>query len=141
MRTIQLLRVSIYERMNAAAEAILQQLQKDEKAAKLRPLRALLYERLTAAAEEIVGLLQKTVSDYEDRVQLSEEENSRQREILDAVLKPEVRLHRLDQKPLFSHGGPTANGASQTSAQLQIKSTTSDSEENKNEQKAASSGG
>ncbi|XP_030597782.1 zinc finger and SCAN domain-containing protein 2-like [Archocentrus centrarchus] len=92
MCTVKLLRVSVHERISAAAEDFLLQLEKGE-AAELPALRALLTERLTAAAEEIVALLEETVAEYEDRVERSEREICRQRRLLDAVLKPEVRLH------------------------------------------------
>ncbi|XP_059205214.1 zinc finger and SCAN domain-containing protein 5C-like [Centropristis striata] len=90
MCAVQLLRVSVRERITAAAEDVLLRLEAGEEAA----LRALLTERLTAAAEEIVGLLEETVAEYEDRVERSEREICRQRRLLDAVLKPQVRLHR-----------------------------------------------
>ncbi|XP_059205861.1 uncharacterized protein LOC131984886 [Centropristis striata] len=89
---VQLLRVSVHERMRAAAEDVLLRVETGEEAA----LRALLTERLTAAAEEIVGLLEETVAEYEDRVERSEREICRQRRLLEAVLKPQVRLHRAD---------------------------------------------
>ncbi|XP_041811833.1 uncharacterized protein LOC121619952 [Chelmon rostratus] len=94
MCAVQLLRVSVHERISAAAEDFLLQVEKGEEAAEIPALRALLTERLTAAAEEIVGLLEETVAEYEDRVERSEREICRQRRLLDAVLKPEVKLHR-----------------------------------------------
>ncbi|XP_029920177.1 zinc finger protein 260-like [Myripristis murdjan] len=66
----------------------------------VRELRSLVQQRLAAAAEEIFGLFERTIAEYE-------EENRRQRRLLDAVLNPEVRLHpavlprhlqRLDQE-------------------------------------------
>ncbi|XP_051811661.1 zinc finger protein 135-like isoform X1 [Acanthochromis polyacanthus] len=101
MCAVQLLRVSVHERISAAAEGFLLQLEKGQEAAELPALRALLTERLTAAAEEIVGLLEATVADYEDRVERSEREICRQRRLLDAVLKPEVRLYRADVQQLL----------------------------------------
>ncbi|KAM9839129.1 uncharacterized protein ACBR49_017797 [Aulostomus maculatus] len=100
MCAVQLLRVSVHERILAAAEDFLLQLQKGEEAAEVPVLRALLTERLTAAAEQIVALLEETVAEYEDRVERSEREICRQRRLLDAVLKPEVRLHRADVQQL-----------------------------------------
>ncbi|XP_078031906.1 uncharacterized protein LOC117263073 [Epinephelus lanceolatus] len=96
MCAVQLLRVSVHERISAAAEDFLLRLEKAREAAEIPELRALLTERLTAAAEEIVGLLEETVAEYEDRVERSEREICRQRRLLDAVLKPEVRLHRAE---------------------------------------------
>ncbi|KAF0024099.1 hypothetical protein F2P81_022901 [Scophthalmus maximus] len=101
MFAVQLLRVSVHERIGAAAEDFLLQVEKGEEAARVPALRALLTERLTAAAEEIVGLLEETVAEYEDRVERSEREICRQRRLLDAVLKPEVRLHRADVQLLM----------------------------------------
>ncbi len=94
---MQLLRVSVHERISAAAEDFLLRVEKGEEAAEIPALRALLTERLTAAAEEIVGLFEETVAEYEDRVERSEREICRQRRLLDAVLKPEVKLHRAGQ--------------------------------------------
>ncbi|KAG8004788.1 hypothetical protein GBF38_010576, partial [Nibea albiflora] len=94
MCAVQLLRVSVHERISAAAEDFLLRVEKGEEAAEIPALRALLTERLTAAAEEIVGLFEETVAEYEDRVERSEREICRQRRLLDAVLKPEVKLHR-----------------------------------------------
>uniref|UniRef100_A0A671WY75 C2H2-type domain-containing protein n=1 Tax=Sparus aurata TaxID=8175 RepID=A0A671WY75_SPAAU len=96
---VQLLRVSVHERMSAAAEDFLLQVEKGEEAAEIPALRAKLTERLTAAAEEIVALLEETVAEYEDRVERSEREICRQRRLLDAVLKPQVKLHRADLRP------------------------------------------
>ncbi|KAM9839080.1 uncharacterized protein ACBR49_017745 [Aulostomus maculatus] len=101
MCAVQLLRVSVHERILAAAEDFLLQLEKGEEAAEVPVLRALLTERLTAAAEQIVALLEETVAEYEDRVERSEREICRQRRLLDAVLKPEVRLHRADIQQLL----------------------------------------
>ncbi len=44
-------------------------------------------ERLIAAAEEIFGAFEKTLSVYEEEI-------LRQRRLLDAVLKPEIKLAR-----------------------------------------------
>ena len=51
-------------------------------------LRELISERLTAAAEEIFTVFEKTIVQYEEEV-------DRQRRLLDIVLKPEVKLHRI----------------------------------------------
>ncbi|XP_018542121.1 zinc finger protein 135 [Lates calcarifer] len=101
MCAVQLLRVSVHERISAAAEDFLLQVEKGEETAEIPALRALLTERLKAAAEEIVGLFEETVAEYEDRVERSEREICRQRRLLDAVLKPEVRLHRADVEQLL----------------------------------------
>ncbi|XP_034456441.1 uncharacterized protein LOC117770805 [Hippoglossus hippoglossus] len=94
MCAVQLLRVSVRERISAAAEDFLLQLEKGEETARVPALRALLTERLAAAAEEIVAVFEETVAEYEHRVERSEREVCRQRRLLDAVMKPEVRLHR-----------------------------------------------
>ncbi|XP_038580288.1 zinc finger protein 260-like [Micropterus salmoides] len=61
---------------------------------KVQVLRALVKQRLSAAAEEIFGLFERTISEYEQELCRSKEENQRHRKLLDAVFQPEVRLHR-----------------------------------------------
>ena len=94
MCAVQLLRVSVHERISAAAEHFLLLLEKGTETGEVPELRALLTEQLTAAAEEIFGLLEKTVAEYEEKVHRSEREICRQRKLLDMLLKPEVQLHR-----------------------------------------------
>lgn len=101
MCSIQLLRDKVYERLIGAAEDLLQRLEKGEASAEIPELRALLTEQLAAAAEEIAGLLEKTVAALEDRAERSEEEVRRRREVWDALLKPQVKLHRTGQFPAF----------------------------------------
>ncbi|KAM8840648.1 uncharacterized protein AB9W97_001356 isoform 2-T3 [Spinachia spinachia] len=96
MCAVRLLRVSVHRQLGAAAEDVLLRVEKGEEAAEIAGLRALLTERLAEAAEEIVGLFEETVAEYEDRAERSEREISRQRRLLDAVLKPEVKLHRAE---------------------------------------------
>ncbi|XP_035026171.2 neurofilament medium polypeptide-like, partial [Hippoglossus stenolepis] len=96
MCAVQLLRVSVHERISAAAEDFLLQVEKGEETAQVPALRALLTERLTAAAKEIAAVFEETVAEYEDRLERSEREICRQRRLLDAVMKPEIRLHRAD---------------------------------------------
>ncbi|XP_053272173.1 zinc finger protein 37 [Pleuronectes platessa] len=93
---VQLLRVSVHERINAAAEDFLLQVEKGGETAQVPSLRAMLTERLTVAAEEILAVIEETMAEYEDRVEQSELEICRQRRLLDAVMNPEVRLHRAD---------------------------------------------
>ncbi|KAM4615196.1 uncharacterized protein ACJ7VT_010392 isoform 1-T2 [Polymixia lowei] len=64
-------------------------------------LRALVSERLTAAVEDIFGVLERTIVEYEETVSRSKEEISRQRKLLDAILKPEIPLKRADTQQLF----------------------------------------
>ncbi|XP_053301423.1 zinc finger and SCAN domain-containing protein 2 isoform X4 [Pleuronectes platessa] len=52
-------------------------------------LRAFISERLTAAAEEIFTVFEKTIIQYEEEV-------DRQRRLLETVLKPEIKLHRIE---------------------------------------------
>nr|XP_057928182.1 gastrula zinc finger protein XlCGF57.1-like isoform X2 [Doryrhamphus excisus] len=61
---------------------------------KVQILRALMEQRLNAAVEEILGLFERTIAEYEDELSRTKEETERQRQLLDAVLKPQVRLHR-----------------------------------------------
>ena len=104
MCAVQLLRVSVHERISAAAEDFLLQLEKGEETAQVPALRALLTERLTAAAKEIAAVFEETVAEYEDRLERSEREICRQRRLLDAVMKPEIRLHRAGQSLLPGAG-------------------------------------
>ncbi|XP_039665035.1 zinc finger and SCAN domain-containing protein 12-like [Perca fluviatilis] len=67
---------------------------------KVQMLRALVEQRLTAAAEEIFGLFERTIAEYEEELEFSSKENHRQQKLLDAVLNPEVRLHRADVQQL-----------------------------------------
>ncbi|KAF1389909.1 hypothetical protein PFLUV_G00052470 [Perca fluviatilis] len=66
---------------------------------KVQMLRALVEQRLTAAAEEIFGLFERTIAEYEEELCRSKEENERQRELLDAVFNPQLRLHRAALPP------------------------------------------
>ncbi|XP_053301453.1 uncharacterized protein LOC128460323 isoform X2 [Pleuronectes platessa] len=52
-------------------------------------LREFISERLTAAAEEIFTVFGKTIVQYEEEV-------DRQRRLLETVLKPEIKLHRIE---------------------------------------------
>nr|XP_054601003.1 zinc finger protein 585A-like isoform X1 [Nothobranchius furzeri] len=126
---VELLWLSVYERINATAQDVLQQMETGEKAAEIWTLRALLTERLTAAAGEIVALFKKTVVDYEDKLQRSEREIRRQKRLLDTLLNPEVRLQRADFSPSGAPS-PAANELSRhNSGHLQNKSPASLSEE------------
>ena len=53
-------------------------------------LREFVNERLTAAAEEIFRVFIKTVVEYEEEI-------DRQRKLLETVLKPEIKLHRIGE--------------------------------------------
>ncbi|XP_059191708.1 gastrula zinc finger protein XlCGF57.1-like [Centropristis striata] len=63
---------------------------------KVEMFRVVVNERLSAAAEEILGLFERSIAEYEEELFRSKRENEQQRKLLDAVLKPEVRLHRAD---------------------------------------------
>ncbi|XP_037633160.1 zinc finger protein with KRAB and SCAN domains 8-like isoform X3 [Sebastes umbrosus] len=52
-------------------------------------LREFVNERLTAAAEEIFRVFNKTIIEYEEEI-------DRQRKLLDIVLNPEIKLHRIE---------------------------------------------
>nr|XP_040050654.1 zinc finger protein 239-like isoform X1 [Gasterosteus aculeatus aculeatus] len=52
-------------------------------------LREFVNERLSAAAEEIFGVFKRTIVEYQEEI-------DRQRGLLDVLLKPEVRLHRIE---------------------------------------------
>ncbi|XP_071060576.1 zinc finger and SCAN domain-containing protein 5B-like [Pseudochaenichthys georgianus] len=55
-----------------------------------------LKQRFTAAAEEIFALFEKTAAEHEEELSLSKEENERLQKLLDAVLQPQLRIHRAD---------------------------------------------
>ncbi|XP_019740131.1 zinc finger protein OZF-like [Hippocampus comes] len=59
-------------------------------------LRALLNQRLSAAVEEIFVVFEKTIAEYEEELCRTKEENERQRQLLDAVFKPQVESHNAD---------------------------------------------
>ncbi|XP_035859554.1 zinc finger protein 135-like [Sander lucioperca] len=67
---------------------------------KVQMLRASVEQRLTAAAEEIFGLFEGTIAEYEEELCRSKEKNERQQKLLDAVLNPQLRLHRADVQQL-----------------------------------------
>lgn len=51
-------------------------------------LRKLIKERLTAAVEEILGVCEQTIVVYEEQI-------AHQRRLLDIILKPKIKLHRI----------------------------------------------
>ncbi|XP_071058625.1 zinc finger protein 664-like [Pseudochaenichthys georgianus] len=55
-------------------------------------------QRLTA--EEIFALFEKTIAELEEELSLSKEENKRLQKLLDAVLQPQLRIHRADVQQL-----------------------------------------
>ncbi|XP_061636521.1 uncharacterized protein LOC133481327 [Phyllopteryx taeniolatus] len=64
---------------------------------KVRNVRAMLKQILNVAAEEIFQVFERTVEEYEEELCRSKEENERrQRKLLDALLKPRVPLHTTD---------------------------------------------
>ncbi|XP_034092201.1 histone-lysine N-methyltransferase SETD1B-like, partial [Gymnodraco acuticeps] len=67
---------------------------------KVQMLLSLKKQRLTAAAEEIFALFEKTIAEYEEELSLSKEENKRLQKLLDAVLQPQLRIHRADAQLL-----------------------------------------
>ena len=69
MCDVRLLRVSVHERISAAAENFLLQVEKGGEKAQVPALRALLTERLTAAADEIVAVFEETMAVYEERME------------------------------------------------------------------------
>ncbi|XP_071060574.1 zinc finger and SCAN domain-containing protein 31-like [Pseudochaenichthys georgianus] len=63
---------------------------------KVQMLLSLKKQRLTAAADEIFALFEKTIAELEEELSLSKEENERLQKLLDAVLQPQLRIHRAD---------------------------------------------
>ncbi|XP_034065741.1 zinc finger and SCAN domain-containing protein 12-like isoform X2 [Gymnodraco acuticeps] len=63
-------------------------------------LLSLVKQRLTAAAEDIFVLFERTIADYEEELSRSKQENERHRKLLDAVLQPQLQIHRADVQQL-----------------------------------------
>lgn len=53
----------------------------------VQSMRRFVCDRLTAAAQEILGAFENKIEGYEAEI-------ARQRRLLDAVLTPEIKLHR-----------------------------------------------
>ncbi|KAM6901495.1 uncharacterized protein PEZ65_019612 [Lycodopsis pacificus] len=68
---------------------------------KVEMFRSLVNQRRTAADEEIFGLFERTIAEYEEDISRLKEANKRQRELLDAVLNPEVRIQRAHVQQLL----------------------------------------
>ncbi|XP_021448235.2 uncharacterized protein LOC110511808 [Oncorhynchus mykiss] len=80
----------------------------------IKSLRMLLNRRLKAAVDELFGAVEttiaeyqqelcrskeekdRTIAEYQEKMSRSEEENARLQRLLDVVLKPEVKLQRLE---------------------------------------------
>ncbi|XP_033995581.1 zinc finger and SCAN domain-containing protein 12-like [Trematomus bernacchii] len=63
-------------------------------------LLSLVKQRLTAAAEDIFVLFERTIAEYEEELSRSKQENERHRKLLDAVLQPQLQIHRTDVQQL-----------------------------------------
>ncbi|XP_037105994.1 gastrula zinc finger protein XlCGF57.1-like isoform X2 [Syngnathus acus] len=63
---------------------------------KIQMLRTLVKHRLDHAVEEIVELFEKTIVEYEEELSRTKKEIERQRDLLDAILNPQVRLDRAE---------------------------------------------
>nr|XP_033933519.1 zinc finger protein 135-like [Pseudochaenichthys georgianus] len=63
-------------------------------------LLSLVKQRLTAAAEDIFVLFEITIAEYEEELSRSKQENERHRKLLDAVLQPQLQIHRADVQQL-----------------------------------------
>ncbi|XP_071058346.1 gastrula zinc finger protein xFG20-1-like isoform X2 [Pseudochaenichthys georgianus] len=63
-------------------------------------LLSLVKQRLTAAAEDIFLLFERTIAEYEEELSRSKQENERHRNLLDAVLQPQLQIHRADVQQL-----------------------------------------
>ncbi|XP_041664335.1 uncharacterized protein zgc:66474 [Cheilinus undulatus] len=61
---------------------------------KVQILRSVVNQRLNAVVEEVFELFERTIAEYEEQLRASKEENHRQQKLLDAVLNPEIQLHR-----------------------------------------------
>ncbi|KAK6325244.1 hypothetical protein J4Q44_G00045860 [Coregonus suidteri] len=63
---------------------------------KLELLRVIFNQRCTGAADETFRAVAKMISEYQDNVYLSKEDNDRVQGLLDIILKPEIKLYRAD---------------------------------------------
>ncbi|XP_071058336.1 zinc finger protein 883-like [Pseudochaenichthys georgianus] len=63
-------------------------------------LLSLVKQRLTAAAEDIFVLFERTIAEYEEELSRSKQENERHRKLLDAVLQPQLQIHKADVQQL-----------------------------------------
>ncbi|XP_033984263.1 uncharacterized protein LOC117480954, partial [Trematomus bernacchii] len=63
---------------------------------KVQMLLSLKKQRLTAAPEDIFARFEKRIAELEEELSLSKEENERLHKLLDAVLQPQLRIHRAD---------------------------------------------
>ncbi|XP_061606261.1 zinc finger and SCAN domain-containing protein 2-like [Phyllopteryx taeniolatus] len=82
---------------------------------KVEMLRALLNQRLSAAVEEIFAVFARTITEYEEELCRTKEENERQRQLLDAVFKkprhvPDVCEEELRPERQESSSGPEREG-------------------------------
>ncbi|XP_061681127.1 zinc finger and SCAN domain-containing protein 2-like [Syngnathoides biaculeatus] len=69
---------------------------------KVRVLRTLVKQRLDVAVEEIFELFERTIAEYEEELSRSQEEKKRQRQLLDALLNPHVRLQRAEVQQVLA---------------------------------------
>ncbi|XP_077395962.1 uncharacterized protein LOC144032142 [Festucalex cinctus] len=72
---------------------------------KVQMLRALLNQRLSAAIDEVFVVFQRTMTEYEEELCRTKAENERQRQILDAVFKPQFGSNREDAQTMEDVGG------------------------------------
>ncbi|XP_035601081.1 uncharacterized protein LOC118363896 isoform X2 [Oncorhynchus keta] len=66
---------------------------------KLQLLNVFVAERLSAAAVEIFGAVEKTIAEFQELI-CSAEENEGLRRLLAMVIKPKIKLHRVDFQQL-----------------------------------------
>ncbi|XP_061903440.1 zinc finger protein 514-like [Entelurus aequoreus] len=63
---------------------------------KVQKLRALVNQRLAAAVQDIFVEFERTLAEYDEELSRTKEEMERQRQLLDAVFHPEVRVQNAD---------------------------------------------
>ncbi|XP_035006844.1 zinc finger protein 544 isoform X1 [Hippoglossus stenolepis] len=66
----------------------------------LQSFNVFLTERLSSAALDIYGFVEKTLTDYQEEVNRTKQENQRLQRLLDLIYKPEIRLHRADSRQI-----------------------------------------
>ncbi|XP_056222025.1 zinc finger protein 260-like [Seriola aureovittata] len=122
MSRVQVLRALVAERLNSAAEEILNVVERKMlHAAEMSPeqQRAIVHKQLSAVADEIFRILEMMMSEYEADVSHSHDDIGRQRQLLDITLKTETNLHTTDRLALS--GTDISSRVKKTSGPPQFK--------------------
>ncbi|XP_046903466.1 uncharacterized protein LOC124485739 isoform X1 [Hypomesus transpacificus] len=83
---------------------------------KTQLLKALVNERLEIAVMEIFEAVEKTITEFQEEVERTKEDNARLQRLLDAVLKPEIKLQRTDAQQCTGVSGEWGSTGEQPGA-------------------------